>query len=267
MATTPVLFDDLPKAVREAVEAQTGPILKVEAISAGLNSALSARVHTATRSVFLKGLPSDHRWVWTQQREASINPYVVPLAPHLLWQVETGGWNVLGFEAIDGHHADYRPDSPDLAMVAQALRQLGEIPCPDVPLRRAEQRLSAYVDEPAILKFFAGDALLHTDLNNHNVLITDRGHLVDWGWATRGASWLDPGYWVIWLIAAGGHSPEEAETVASQIPSWGSAPQEGVNAFAEANVRIWDEIAGADPDPWTNRMVKAAHRWRDYRLL
>ncbi|MFE2427465.1 aminoglycoside phosphotransferase [Streptomyces sp. NPDC059373] len=267
MATTPVSFEDLPERVRAAVEARTGPIIKVETVSAGFNSAVSARIHTASGSAFTKGLPSDHRWVWTQQREADVNPYVVPLAPRLLWHIETDGWNLLGFETIDGHHADYSPGSPDLPKVVQALGRLGDVSCPDIPLRLAEQRLSSYVDDPAVLEYFRGDSLLHTDLNNHNLLITGQpqAHLVDWGWATRGAAWLDAAYWVIWLIAAGGHTPDEAEAWARRIPAWRRAPGAGANAFAEANARIWGEIAGADPDPWSGRMAAAARTWRDFR--
>lgn len=266
MATTLVSFDDLPEPVRAAVEAQAGSILKAETVSAGLNSALSARVHTATGTFFLKGLRSDHRWVWTQQREADINSYVVPLAPRLLWHFDTGGWNVLGFEAVEGHHADYAPDSPDLPEVARALRQLADIPCPDIPLRLAEQRLASYVDDPAVLEYFAGDSLLHTDLNNHNLLVADCAHIVDWGWATRGAAWLDAAYWVVWLIAAGGHAPGHAETWAAQIPAWSTASPLAVDAFAEANARVWEEIAGVDPDTWTSNMLAAAKQWRAFRI-
>ncbi|MDX6346956.1 MAG: hypothetical protein QOF84_1746 [Streptomyces sp.] len=98
-----------------------------------------------------------------------------------------------------------------------------------------------------------------------NLLITDRAHRVDWGWATRGAAWLDAGYWAVWLIAAGGHLPGEAEAWEERIPAWRSEPADGVEVFAEANARIWEEIAEADPDPWTDRMVAAAQRWRDFR--
>lgn len=265
MAVTAVEFDELPTQVRTAIEVETGQILKAETISAGLNSALSARLHTATGAVFLKGLRTDHRWVWTQQREADINPYVTPLAPRLLFHVIADGWDILGFEAIDGHHADYSPGSPDLPKVVEAMHRLGEIPCPDIELRRAEQRLTAYVDNPADAEMFKGDTLLHTDWNNHNVLIADDGaHLVDWGWATRGAAWLDAAHWIIWLIAAG-HTPVEAESLVLQVPGWTTAPLSAVDAFAVASSRLWDEIAGATPDDWTARQRSAAQRWRNHR--
>jgi hypothetical protein len=266
MAVTTVAFDDLPIPVHTAIEAKTGPVLAVETVSAGLNSAVSARIHTAGGAVFLKGLRTDHRWVWTQQREADINPYVSPLAPDLLFHIVADGWDILGFEAIDGHHANYSPGSPDLLKVAGAMRQLGEIVCPNIDLRRAEQRLAGYVDHPADADAFKGSTLLHTDWNDHNVLITDdRAHLVDWGWATRGAAWLDPAYWIIWLIAAG-HTPAQAEQLATHVPAWGAAPTEAVDIFAEANANLWTEIAGNSPDSWTAHLLSAANSWHAHRL-
>ncbi|MEU8873648.1 aminoglycoside phosphotransferase [Streptomyces javensis] len=265
MALTPVAFDDLPRSVRRAIEAETGTVLEAEAVTAGKNSALSARVHTTGGTVFLKGLESDHRWVWTQRREADINPYVTPLAPRMLFHLVVEGWDILGFELLDGHHADYSPGSPDIPKVVQALRRLDEMPCPNIDLRQAEQRLSKYVTHPADAEAFAGDALLHTDWNNHNVLITDaRARLVDWGWATRGAAWLDPAYWIIWLIASG-HSPAQAEEIGQYIPAWATAPPTAVDLFADANAALWNEIAGDSPDVWTARLRSAAMKWQHHR--
>ncbi|WP_267897169.1 phosphotransferase [Streptomyces albireticuli] len=107
--------------------------------------------------------------------------------------------------------------------------------------------------------------MLHTDLNNENVIVDEQALLVDWGWATRGAPWLDAGYWVIWLVAAGEHPPENAEQWAARIPSWVTAPRHGINAFAHANANMWEEIAGPEPDPWTQRTLDAARRWASHR--
>jgi thiamine kinase-like enzyme len=79
--------------------------------------------------------------------------------------------------------------------VAELLHRLSLLTPPEgVSLRRAEQRLAHYVASPGVADHFAGDTLLHTDLNPHNLLIADRAYLVDWAWATRGAAWLDAGY-------------------------------------------------------------------------
>jgi hypothetical protein len=72
-----------------------------------------------------------------------------PVAPRLLCQVDADGWNVLAFEYIPGQHADYTPGSDDLPKVVHAMRQLETIPCPDLPLKRAEQRWADYVDDTA----------------------------------------------------------------------------------------------------------------------
>lgn len=130
----------------------------------------------------------------------------------------------------------------------------------------AEHRWRTYVAAPEELEWLRGDRLLHTDYNPLNVLITDgRALLIDWAWPTRGAGWIDPACLVLRLIA-GGHTAEEAERVVVQTPAWSSAPERGVEVFAWANVRLWDEIAGNDPAPWVERMACAAHEWLEYRV-
>ncbi|NEC65699.1 aminoglycoside phosphotransferase [Streptomyces sp. SID9727] len=270
MATTRIGLDQLPPAARVAVEEYTGPLLTVEEMTEGFNSEIAARVTSATGTWHIKGLRTDHPRVWTQRREAAVAPLLTGLAPALRWRVETAGWDLLGFEALAGHHADYAPSSPDLSEVASLLRRLGETPCPGIELRRAEQRLERYVAHPDDLRFFGGPHLLHTDLNNTNVLVDDhaprgeRARLVDWAWATRGAAWLDVGYWVVWLIASG-HTPASAEGWAAEIPSWHTATADGITAFTTANANLWSEISTADPSPWTQRLAAAVTAWHAHR--
>ncbi|MFI2372090.1 aminoglycoside phosphotransferase [Streptomyces sp. NPDC018833] len=272
MATTRIGLDRLPATARAAVEQHTDPLLTVVETAEGFNSEIAARVTSTTGTWHIKGLRTDHPRAWTQRREAAIAPFLTGLGPALHWRVETAGWDLLGFEALDGHHADYSPGSPDLPEVAALLRRLGETPCPGIELRRAEQRLERYAVHPDDLHFFAGRNLLHTDLNNTNVLVNDhapqghRARLVDWAWATRGAPWLDAGYWVIWLIASG-HTPTSAEHQAAEIPAWHTAPAEGITAFAAANRNVWDEISTADPDPWTLRLATATAAWQEHRKV
>ncbi|MGW6461916.1 phosphotransferase family protein [Streptomyces sp. NPDC055078] len=266
MPATRTAFEELPSSVLAAIEGHMGRVHRAEAVAEGLNSHLAARIHTDTGGCHVKGLRSDHRWAWTQRREAEVNPYLKGISPELLWRIEESGWDILGFELLNGRHADYESESPDLPKVADLLRRLGEAPCPDIELRRAEQRLEAYVDNPAHLEYFAGNSLLHTDLNHENVIVQSGvAYLVDWAWATRGAAWLDAGYWVIWLMAVGGHSQEQAESWAGRIPAWRKAPSEGINAFAAANAHLWAEVGGAEPDAWTARMITASRYWAQYR--
>lgn len=263
MPTTHIPYTDLPHAVRAAIEQQTGPVLACESSTEGFNSAVAARLHTETMVYFVKVMPSDHRWGWTQRREADLAPHVRAVAPDLIARIVVEGWDVLIFEALDGSHADYRPGSPDLPKMVALLGRIAELTCPTLELKDASQRLARYAP-PDDLHYFAGDALLHTDWNNANVLVGNHARIVDWGWATRGAPWLDAAYWTIWLIATG-HEPASAESWTAQVPVWRFAPKRGITAFADANAALWADIGGAEPDPWTARMVDASHRWAGFR--
>jgi len=88
---------------------------------------------------------------------------------------------VLAFTNIPGaRHADYSPGSADLPAVVQVINRLQEIPCPDLPVKRAEQRWGAYVND-ADLGLLTGPTLLHTDFNPLNVLMTaDGAWVIDW---------------------------------------------------------------------------------------
>ncbi|MEV0593905.1 hypothetical protein [Nonomuraea cavernae] len=57
----------------------------------------------------------------TQDLEWMIAPYVAAVAPRVLWRIEEGGWDLIGFEAVDGRHAVYEPGSPDLHKLTDSL--------------------------------------------------------------------------------------------------------------------------------------------------
>jgi hypothetical protein len=256
---------ELPDAVLRLIEKVSGPIAGVEAVTAGRNSAIAARVRTADRTLFVKGLPLDHPWVWTQKREADVGPYVRDIAPEFHWHVEEDGWSLLGFEYIDGGHADFTPGSADLPAVMAAMTRLADVPAPDVDLKTMPHRLRTYVDDPADLSWFTGNSLLHTEWNPHNVLMTDRGALfVDWGWASTGAAWIDPALWLLWLIDHG-HTPGQAESEAAAHPAWQDAPPAGLDALARVQHRLWDSIAGESTDNWAKPMQHAAQAWAEHR--
>ncbi|GAA3145068.1 hypothetical protein GCM10010466_40210 [Planomonospora alba] len=265
MAVERLHWDDLPNTTRAAVEKHTGTIWSADTVSEGLNSAIAAVLDTATGPVFAKGLRCDYPRRWTQDMEALINPHVTHLSPRLLWRVDDGDWDLLGFEAVDGRHADYRPGSPDLDQLVETMTTLGQIRCPELPVKAAEHRWRTYVTDPADLDWFAGDRLLHTDYNPVNVLMSGgRALLIDWAWPTRGAGWIDPACLILRLMAAG-HTATEADQVAARIPAWTQAPAEGVAALARANVHLWQEIEDANPTPWVQTMNRAARDWLTYR--
>lgn len=258
---------DVAAGVGPAIEVRTGPIRAARPVSGGFNSHLAVHLETASGPVFVKGLRHDHPQVWTQQREADVSRHAAELGPRLLWHAQEGGWDLLGFEFIEGRHADYSSGSPDLIFLAETLTRLSLAEAPSVELKSAEDRWAGYVDDTTILAEFKGSTLCHTDFNPENVLITraNQALLVDWAWATRGAAWIDPALCVIWLIATGHQSPKAAEQWARLVPAWNSAPLHAVDALASASARLWTGIAGENPGSWSEHLRDGALAWSAHR--
>ncbi|MDQ0761947.1 aminoglycoside phosphotransferase [Streptomyces canus] len=258
-------YDDLPQAARQAVEIQTGRIKGARTTGGGINSGVAAVLDGEGGPVFVKGIPREHPQAVSQAREVAVAPYLPAACPRLLWHLEAGGWVLLGYEVIDGRHADYT-DSGDLVLVLTALRELQEVTAPDVPeLKRAEQRWTAYADE-GTAGLFAGTALLHTDWAPHNVLIGDgRAHLIDWAWPTQGAGFIDPHVLAVRLMEAG-HSAGDAVTWVRRIMSWREAGRAELDAFSVTSMRMWREIADNDPQPWKVTMAGCAAELRAFLL-
>ncbi|MEV7570516.1 hypothetical protein [Streptomyces tanashiensis] len=142
------------------------------------------------------------------------------------------------------------------------MSRLSTVQAPDVQMRDMADRMKDHTTTPEL---FAGTALLHTDWFPTNVLITGgRAFVVDWAWASRGATWIDPALWVVWLINHG-HTPAEAETWAARVPSWHTAPPAAVDAFAAATESVWEDITDGDAEPWMLDMLTAARRWETHR--
>jgi hypothetical protein len=262
-----VTWDGLPAPLRRAIETRTGRITAVRIADAGQNSPLAAIITARGGRFFAKGMPSGHRRVSSQAREAAVAPLVREISPALLWHLDEAGWNVLGYEYADGRHADYAPGSPDLDRLAHLMSVLGEIRVmAPGPFKRAEDRWRPYLDDPQSAPAFSGPVLTHSDWAPDNVLVSaDRAWLIDWAWPTLGAGWIDPACWVLRLMAAGGHTAPEAERQASRLPAFSAADPAHVDLFAAANVRVWAEIAQSSPTAWTARMAQAARSWRAYR--
>jgi hypothetical protein len=145
-----IAWEDLPSQLKEAIADRTGPITGARAMNAGQNSPLAAVIDTAEGRVFVKGLPSGHRKVMTQDREAAVAPLVTAISPAMLWHFDDAGWNVLGYQYAPGRHADYSPGSPDLDEVVRLMTILNgiEVPADPGPLKRAEDRWQLYVEDP-----------------------------------------------------------------------------------------------------------------------
>lgn len=83
-----IAWNDLPELLKQAIQARTGPIADVRIAPAGQNSPLAATIDTDGGKVFVKGMPSGHRQVITQAREAAVAPLVKDISPALLWHLD-----------------------------------------------------------------------------------------------------------------------------------------------------------------------------------
>ncbi|WP_433887876.1 phosphotransferase family protein [Streptomyces sp. CA-111067] len=238
-----VAWAELPAAVRVAVGAQVGPVLDAAPVADGLTCAMAEVLTTSDGRVFVKGVPvSQERGVAAQSWEVAVNPLVAGIAPLLLTRIEVAGWDVLVFEHIEGRHADLSPPSPDVPLVADALRQTQQLTAGGLAPRLAD-RFAGFLDagEQSLL---AGDALLHTDTNPHNFLIGGgRAHVVDWAMVASGPAWVDVAYLMVRLMEADWTAAQALEW-AGQFPSWRGVDPVAVRAFVRGACRQWESIVG-----------------------
>jgi Ser/Thr protein kinase RdoA (MazF antagonist) len=292
-------WEELPTALRQAVEAECGPVLRAEAPSAGRNSTFATFLHTADGTVFVKGVPDYDRLVTVHQHEIQINSQLrdtVHDAPRLLWTVHTEGWQLAGYETVPGVHADFTPGSPDVPAVVDALsrlaQQLTPSPAPGVPpLSKRYARLAGWqwladnhADEldawekqhlDLLIEFdnglsgmLAGNSLIHGDIHQLNLLVdVDRVHVIDWAWSRTGPPWVDVALLVARLIGEG-HGAAEAERLASA--TWGrqhpSATSDALSAFAAATYGQWRRMALEYPSPHREAALRGAQHWTRHRL-
>ncbi|MDI2130403.1 phosphotransferase [Yinghuangia seranimata] len=242
-----VAWADLHPRVRAYVEDTVGAVGDSATVWAGFSCDFAAALGTALGSFFVKGVPSGHPAVGQQWMEAAVAPYVTRFSPRLIRHIRECGWDVLVFEYIDAVHADLSPGSRDLPRLAALLTGIGaaEPPGADVPLEPVSARWAEYLD-PAALRLLAGESLLHTDLNPHNLLSAgDRAYVVDWATPARGPAWIDVADAAMRLMEQG-HTASDAETWARQMPCWRHVTVAEIDALVTAYVRTW--CARAAPD-------------------
>lgn len=260
-------WESLPSDLRDAVQDELGPLVKVEPVGQGRRSALAVVAHLDAGRVFLKGVPTgNERAVAQLAREVAVNPHVRTVTPRLLCDLQAGSWRVLGFEHVVGRRADYTPGSPDVDAVLAALTTVEGVELPaDVEVMWFEGRWSDYAVVPQHLPRIAGTTLLHTDLNAGNVLINDEGaRLVDWGMASRGAPVVNPADLVVNLVACG-HTPRDAEAVVGDLNTWRDTDPVTIDHYARLLATTWLEAFWTPTHPWARAVVAAAVQWAMYR--
>lgn len=262
-------WSELPADLLIGMEAETGPVAAVEPAATGNHADIASTVHTADGRVFVKAArkaspDQDGPEVRSLRREAAINPHVSEFAPRLLWTVEAGGWLALGFEHVKGRRADFAPGSADLAFLMKVIHAIQATPCPDVVRMAVERRWQSIAQDVTPM---SGGALLHTDLNEDNFIITPDGrpYVVDWAFAARGAPWVELALLIPWLILAG-HSPGEADEWASHFVSWADAKPEHIDRLSLALAENWRINSETNKAAWVVRHAGLTRRWADHRL-
>lgn len=215
-----------------------------------------------------------------EARKLRALPDSVP-APRLRWS-EDGDWVVLGLEYVDAR-APRRPWRTDeLGIALDALEVVADrlTPAPDgmelAPLTTElehwpalwdtvrDRDTLAHADEAAALAAtFAdvagGQTVVHTDIRDDNVLLTDDGRALfcDWNWPVVGADWLDS---LILLISPKGDGID-VERIVAERRLLRDVPADHLD-------RVLALLAGYllshadEPVPPTSPHLRAAQRWQ-----
>lgn len=250
-----VLWGGLPAPVRAAVTSRIGPVAGAHDVPDGLNCQFAAVLDTAGSPVFAKGV-RDGGDEGGQDWEAALAPYVLAIGPRLQARLVADGWDILLFDAVEGRHAELGPGSPDLPLLASLLAAGAALPAPATPLPAWADRWGAHAtaNELAALR---GDALVHGDINPHNVLVgPDRAWLVDWATASTGPGWADTAEAALRLMGDG-HSAEQAHAWAAGIPVWRHVSAEALGMWAEVNCRWLTARAGERGSRYSNAQQRA----------
>ncbi|MFC4911743.1 phosphotransferase [Actinomadura gamaensis] len=260
-------WGELPGEITRIVKEHAGTVAAVVPAAAGNHADIASTVTGSRGRVFIKAArkaspETDGPEARSLRWEKAINPHVAEFAPQLLHAVETDEWIALIFEHVDGRKADHAPGSPDLLLLAKTIHALQATPCPAFVQRQVERR---WTDLGSDASPMAGTALLHTDLNTDNLIITgDRVHVVDWAFVSRGAAWVELAQLVPWLLGAG-HTPQAADEWLAQFPSWLEAPATAIDLHAQLHRKLWEGRLALRPEPWMPPYVNAVRQWATHR--
>jgi hypothetical protein len=254
-------WHDLPAATRTAVERRTGPVEQAETAPHGVMSQLACTVRTRAGRAFVKGTHQDDPQAWVYRHEAQVTRKA-PCAPRLLWEVDTGGWLLYGYEYIEGRYPDLTPGSDDLTPLVHTLAVVSQAPWPEALRKKPlHTRWAEFLPE-VVPTGLQGRGLAHTDMSPHNMLVTPAGDmlLLDWALACPAPAWADTALTIPRLISAG-HTPEQAEAIARHVPAYRTADPAAVTTFARTVYTAWEDWEHTRPLPHRAALTAAARDW------
>lgn len=259
-------WGDLPRAARASVELHTGPVVKAEGAPHGVMSRLACTLYSEDdHRVFVKGGRDTDPQAWVYRHEAAVTR-LAPRAPRVLWEVEAGGWVLYGYEYVSGRHPDLSPGSPDIGPLLQTLGTVSGVPWPDAVRKRPLHDRYADFLPDVLPAGMLGRTLTHTDLSIYNMRITSSGQLLllDWALSCPGPSWTDSALVVPRLVSAG-HSPQDAEEIAMEIPAFRHADPAVITEFSQVVCTAWEAWGKVRQLPHGAELTAAAYSWARHR--
>jgi hypothetical protein len=281
----------LPPALRGRIEERCGsPVLVTASQEAGFTPGFASVLTCEDGSLhFVKAASaSAQRMFATSYREEARKlrelPENIP-APALAWLIDSD-WVVLGLEYVASRQPGRPWRTDDLAPCLDALEVVADVLTPAPPalaLDSATEEFATWPDlwdhvretqplplvaehgeEAAVLaasfaEAVEGETLVHTDVRDDNVLLTDDGRALfcDWNWPVVGAAWLDS---LIMLIGPRGDGVD-VESVIAERPLLRDVPADHLDRML-ALVTGYFLKSADDPVPPTSPYLRDAQRWQ-----
>jgi len=277
----------LPRPVRASIEQRCGsPVVQALSQGGGFTPGFASVLVCEDGSRhFVKAASAVAQPVFAdsyrqEARKLGALPEAIP-APRLLW-VEDRDWVVLGLEYVEARAPirPWRADELDLCLDGLEVVADRLTPVPDgldldpIAVEFADwpafwepllgRDAFPHAGEAAALAathadVSGGETLVHTDIRDDNVLLTDDGRALfcDWNWPVVGAAWVDS---VILLISPRGDGLDVERFIAERR-LLRDVPADHVDRFL-ALVCGYLLRSGAQPVAPTSPHLRDAQRWQ-----
>jgi aminoglycoside phosphotransferase (APT) family kinase protein len=283
----------LPPHVRALVERRCGsPVVSARSQGAGFTPGFASVLTCEDGSRhFVKAASQKAQRMFAdayreEARKLAALPAEAP-APRLLWTHDADDWMVLGIEYVESRQPrrPWRAEDLDrcVAMTERMATTLTPAPAglvadafttefdgwpaywdrllaapPDLPAFRAHAAAASAL-AARFREVTAGTTLVHTDVRDDNLMLTDDGRvlLCDWNWPVVGAAWLD----TLFLMIGPRGDGLDVDAVLAASPLTRDLPQDAVDIVI-ALVTGYFLYSATQPVPPTSPHVRDAQRWQ-----